>query len=211
MKYVYSGSLTGKCAKQKFKNFCSSSLWTCLHNMVILRSLNKIIDFFMILAWVWAFKSWKSKFIYFPFEPVLHSNPIFDRIHLNKIKNWITLILNSKSLCNGAMSKLSDHLSTTSNPIVFSHGNLVWQKCFHKLIFPPGYKIFWWDRIISTERGGVFIAVKENYDVFLLPDTVTDTKLLWAKVDFEKSKPFINLDPGKMEEFSRSLDFHPKN
>ena len=52
----------------------------------------------MILAWVWAFKSWKSKFIYFPFEPVLHSNPIFDRIHLNKIKNWITLTLNYKSL-----------------------------------------------------------------------------------------------------------------
>ena len=29
---------------------CSSSLWTCLHHMVILRSQNKITDFFMILA-----------------------------------------------------------------------------------------------------------------------------------------------------------------
>ena len=24
----------GKCAAQKFKNFCSSSLWTCLHHIV---------------------------------------------------------------------------------------------------------------------------------------------------------------------------------
>ena len=39
-------SLTGKCADQKLKNFCSSSLWTCLHHMVILRSQNKITDFF---------------------------------------------------------------------------------------------------------------------------------------------------------------------
>ena len=35
---------------QKFKNFCSSSLWTCLHHMGILRSQNKITDFFVILA-----------------------------------------------------------------------------------------------------------------------------------------------------------------
>ena len=32
----------------------------------------------------------------------------------------------------------------------------------------------------------MFIAVKENYDVSLLPDTVTDTEFLWAKVHFEK-------------------------
>ena len=44
-------SLTGKCAAQKLKNLCSSSLWTCLHHMVILRRQNKITDFFMILAW----------------------------------------------------------------------------------------------------------------------------------------------------------------
>ena len=42
-------SLTGEFAAQKFKNFCSSSL--CLHDMVILRSQNKITDFLMILAW----------------------------------------------------------------------------------------------------------------------------------------------------------------
>ena len=40
-------SLTGKCAAQKL-NFCSSGLWTCLHNMVISRSQNKITNF---LCW----------------------------------------------------------------------------------------------------------------------------------------------------------------
>ena len=34
----------------KIKNFCSSSLWTCLHHMVILRSQNKITDVLTILA-----------------------------------------------------------------------------------------------------------------------------------------------------------------
>ena len=47
--FVSITSLTDKCA-QKFKNFCSSSLWTCLHHMVILISQNKITDFVMILA-----------------------------------------------------------------------------------------------------------------------------------------------------------------
>ena len=41
----------------KIKTLCSSSLWTCLHHMVILRSQNKITDFFMILAWASPFKS----------------------------------------------------------------------------------------------------------------------------------------------------------
>ena len=37
------------------KNFCSFSLWTCLHHMVIL-SQNKITDFFfMMLTWVSPF------------------------------------------------------------------------------------------------------------------------------------------------------------
>ena len=33
----------------RFKNFCSSSLWTCLHHMIILRRQNKITDVLMIL------------------------------------------------------------------------------------------------------------------------------------------------------------------
>ena len=42
--------LTSKCAAQKFKNFFISSLWTCLHHMVTLKSQNKITDFFTVLA-----------------------------------------------------------------------------------------------------------------------------------------------------------------
>ena len=38
------------------KNFCRSSLWTCLHHMVILRSQNKITDSFTILACACPFK-----------------------------------------------------------------------------------------------------------------------------------------------------------
>ena len=53
--FVSISSLTGECAAEKLKNFCSSSLWTCLHHMVILRSQNKITDFFMILAWASPF------------------------------------------------------------------------------------------------------------------------------------------------------------
>ena len=37
--------------------FCSSSLWTCLHHMVILRNQNKITDFLMILALASPFKA----------------------------------------------------------------------------------------------------------------------------------------------------------
>ena len=39
--------LIGICATQKIKIFCSSSVWTCLHHMVIFRTQNKITDFLM--------------------------------------------------------------------------------------------------------------------------------------------------------------------
>ena len=39
------------------KTFAVLSLWTCLHHMVILKSQNKITDFFMILAWASPFKT----------------------------------------------------------------------------------------------------------------------------------------------------------
>ena len=54
--FVSISGLTGKCAAQKLKNFCISSLWTCLHHMVILISQNQITDFLMILAWLSLFK-----------------------------------------------------------------------------------------------------------------------------------------------------------
>ena len=61
------------------------------------------------------------------------------------------------------------------------------------------------------------IAVKENYDVSLLPDTVTDTELLWAKVNFKNSKSLIlgsfyrpPKKNGRIQQFFRS-DLLPKN
>ena len=49
-KFVFISRLTAKCATYKFKNLHSSSLWKCLHHVVILRSQNKNTDFLMILA-----------------------------------------------------------------------------------------------------------------------------------------------------------------
>ena len=55
--FVSISSLTGKCAAQKLKkNLCSSSLWTCLHHMVILIRQNKITDFLMNLDLGMAFQ-----------------------------------------------------------------------------------------------------------------------------------------------------------
>ena len=43
-------TLTGKFAAQKLKHFCCSSLWTCLHHTVILRSKKPLFfdDFSLI-------------------------------------------------------------------------------------------------------------------------------------------------------------------
>ena len=45
----------------------SSSLWTCLHHLVKLRSSNKITDFFMILACCVALMSYTCMF-----QTILH-------------------------------------------------------------------------------------------------------------------------------------------
>ena len=52
---LYLAQLVNYSAAQKFQNFCSSSPWTCLHHMVILRSQNKITVFLTILAWLSRF------------------------------------------------------------------------------------------------------------------------------------------------------------
>ena len=61
--FVSISSLTGEYAAEKLKNFCSSSLWTCLHHMFILKSKNKITDFLMILAWASPFNITKVQLI----------------------------------------------------------------------------------------------------------------------------------------------------
>ena len=152
------------------------------------------------------------------FEPVLHSSPIIDRRHWKKIKNWRTVILNCQRL-RGKVEAFQSSVDYFQPDCILGTESSLDKSVFTNEIFPPGYEIFRRDRITSTQGGGEFIAVKENYDVSLLPDTVTDTEFLWAKVHFEKSKSLIlgsfYRPPGskikKMEEFSRSLDLLTKN
>ena len=125
------------------------------------------------------------------FEPVLHSSPIIDRRHSKKIKNWRTLILNWQSL-RGKVEAFQSSVDYFQPDCIFGTESWLDKSVSTNKIFPPGYNILRRDRITSTQGGGVFIAVKENYDVSLIPDTVTDTELLWAKVHFEKkSKSLI--------------------
>ena len=49
----------------KIIKICSSSLCTCLHHMVILRTRNKITDFLMILAWASPFKQHEINYVKF--------------------------------------------------------------------------------------------------------------------------------------------------
>ena len=154
------------------------------------------------------------------FVPVLHSSPIIDRRHSKKIQNWRTLILNCHSL-RGKVEAFQSYVDYFQTDCILGMESWLDKSVSTNEIFPPGYKIFRRVGITSTQGGGggVFIAVKENYDVSLLPDTVTDTEFLWAKVHFEKSKslilgsfyrpPVYKIE--KMEEFSRSLNLLPKN
>ena len=59
----------------KIIKICSSSLCTCLHHMVILRTRNKITDFLMILAWASPFK-YQPKCVQPRFSPSYRMNKI---------------------------------------------------------------------------------------------------------------------------------------
>ena len=64
---------------------CSSSLCTCLHHMVILRTRNKITDFLMILAWASPFK---NKLLLIQLE----CDSILEVVYINKTTNNTFLI-----------------------------------------------------------------------------------------------------------------------
>ena len=80
-----------RCRKNNKKN-CSSSLWTFLHHMIIimimdiLRSQNKITNFFMILTWVCPFNIEKDMmtYLYVPyvFKVLLVKPGKIRRIHI---------------------------------------------------------------------------------------------------------------------------------
>ena len=93
------------------------------------------------------------------FEPVLHSSPIIDRRHSNKIENWRTLILNCQSLwCKVEASQSS--VDYFQPDCILGTESWLDKSVSTNEIFPPGYKIFRRERITSTQQGGgVFIAV----------------------------------------------------
>ena len=66
----------------KIIKICSSSPCTCLHHMVILRTRNKITDFFMMLAWASPFNIETASGICFMFLVFVHE------------LNWISIHFN---------------------------------------------------------------------------------------------------------------------
>ena len=75
------------------------------------------------------------------------------------------------------------------------------------------------DRNSKARGGGVFIAVRQHYDMTLLPDLETNCEILWAKVQISASKSltlgcFYRPPDSKIstsEELVKSLDLMPKN
>ena len=70
----------------KIIKICSSSLCTCLHHMVILRTRNKITDFLMILAWASPF----NQYVCYVFAIILflHNH---DNSHIIMCKNVVVI------------------------------------------------------------------------------------------------------------------------
>ena len=80
-----------------------------------------------------------------------------------------TLILNCQSL-RGKVEAFQSSVDYFQPDCILGTKSWLNKSVSTNEIFPPGYNILWKDRITSTQGGGVFIAVKENYDVSLLPD-----------------------------------------
>ena len=143
------------------------------------------------------------------FEPALHSSPIITRRQSKKTRNWRTLIVNCRSL-RGKVEAFQSSIDYFQPDCILGTESWLDKSVSSNEIFPPGYQIFRRDRITSTQGGGVFIAIKQNYSASLLPDTETDCEILWTKVQFEKSLILgaFYRPPGskmkKMEEFNRS-------
>ena len=87
----------------KIIKICSSSLCTCLHHMVILRTRNKITDFMMILAWASPFKEF-SRFKTTIFFIIFEVNSFFFGI-LNLVFGTMNLNFGVTNLRNNEPSE----------------------------------------------------------------------------------------------------------
>ena len=114
------------------------------------------------------------------FAPTQHSSPIPPFRPKNRQRNWRTLLI----ICRSLKGKVANFLASIN--YYQPDCNLGTESWLDKdtttsEIFPLEYRVLRRDRN-SKARGGVFIAVKEHYDMTLLPDLQTNCKILWAKV-----------------------------
>ena len=114
------------------KNFCSSSLCTCLHHMVIIRSQNKITDFFMILAWA------------SPFNKSIFTNTKqrnFSRALIKRIAKFKMVSLVCKAVTGNAPQYIQTMFTNIKDHSKYSLRPLTNKKKFvtitnHKILFP---------------------------------------------------------------------------
>ena len=116
----------------KIIKICSSSLCTCLHHMVILRTRNKITDFFMILAWASPFKQTNtSNFI--PLKAVAGGMEWGGGVgaKLHPVKNVKKITIKGLILWNS--------IALTSNIFTYRAGyyNEVWGRVCYVTLFTP--------------------------------------------------------------------------
>ena len=134
----------------KIITICSSSLCTCLHHMVILRTRNKITDFLMILAWASPFKKVIGKaciprfgrcslvFLLFHGRAVLYSEgPMFRRSYVLQVlysegpmfrRSYVQKIFVQKVLClEGSMFRRS-YIQICSEGLIFRKFFVLWRK-----------------------------------------------------------------------------------
>ena len=111
----------------------SSSLCTCLHHMVILRTRNKITDFLMILAWASPFKIYLQRLFFSPPSPVLANihlllaSDVFCRVSLSctcthdvglPTQFWFNLGPASQPIAGSAMGR---QVVYDAGPTLFQH------------------------------------------------------------------------------------------
>ena len=126
----------------KIIKMCSSSLCTCLHHMVILRTRNKITGFLMILAWASPF-NYLAK-IYQPYQTMWNIN-----INVNNS----TLLLTVIWLCQSHISHSSPH-TTKSMPI--THESFI--TTHYKIIKNNNQTLATW-KIASSKHSSRFLSL----------------------------------------------------
>ena len=149
----------------KIIKICSSSLCTCLHHMVILRTRNKITNFLMILAWASPFNNFKIETSENKLNGVYNSWEFYHKVHTIPSKNEtyscsLPLQLNPLS----PHDALKHHFTSLKTDLIFlqlgfSEWKFPWnwlpkQSWQFSLIFKPHQIIF------ILYKSGIAIAIR---------------------------------------------------